>query len=220
MPRRFTLTLIMPTGLHDNWFALRVKSRYEKAVAAAVRNKGFEEFLPLYRWRQIWSDRSKWVEMPLFPGYVFCRLDPQHRIAVLTIPGVLNFVSFGKVPIPIDAVEIASVQAAVRSDLRTEPCSFVSDGPRVRLGRGPLAGTEGILVDSARQRVIVSLSVLRRSIAIDVENHWLEPQAQDVARVESGLDTANSGQAEARWDVAASSEGAAVGDAQLHPRGI
>jgi transcription antitermination factor NusG len=160
------------------WFALRVKSRHEKAVALAARGKGFEEFLPLYRWRQAWSDRSKWVEMPLFPGYVFCRLDPSCRLPLLTIPGVLNFVSLGKTPIPIDDAEIASVQAAVQSELVTEPCSFVDNGQRVRVERGPLAGTEGILIEAAeRQQVVVNITILRRSIAVKVESHWVEPLA-------------------------------------------
>jgi transcription antitermination factor NusG len=163
------------------WFALRVKSRHEKAVALAARGKGFEEFLPLYRWRQTWSDRSKWVEMPLFPGYVFCRSDPARRLPLLTIPGVLSFVSFGKAPVPIDDAEIASVQAAVRSDLVTEPCSFVGGGQRVRLERGPLAGTEGILVEAReRQQVIVNITILRRSIAVNVESQWVEPLALEM----------------------------------------
>jgi transcription antitermination factor NusG len=161
---------------NHQWFALRVKSRHEKAVALAARGKGFEEFLPLYRWRQTWSDRSKWVEMPLFPGYVFCRLDPARRLPLLTIPGVLNFVSMGRTPVPIEDAEIASVQAAIRSDLVTEPCSFVDGGQRVRLERGPLAGTEGVLIEAAeRHQVVVSLTILRRSIAVNIERRWVEP---------------------------------------------
>src|SRR5580658_5924114 len=160
------------------WFALRVKSRHEKAVALAIRSKGFEEFLPLYRWRQTWSDRSKWVEMPLFPGYVFCQLDPACRLPLLTIPGVLNFVSFGKTPVPIENAEIASVQAAIQSQLVTEPCSFPVHGQRVRIGKGPLAGTEGILIDATdRQRVVVSITILRRSVAVNIESQWVEPLA-------------------------------------------
>jgi transcription antitermination factor NusG len=158
------------------WFALRVKSRHEKAVALAIRSKGFEEFLPLYRWRQTWSDRSKWVEMPLFPGYVFCQLDPARRLPLLTIPGVLNFVCFGKTPVPIEDSEIASVQSAIQSDLVTEPCSFPNGGQRVRIGKGPLAGTEGILIDATdRQRVVVSITILRRSVAVNIESQWVEP---------------------------------------------
>lgn len=166
---------------NHRWFALRVKSRHEKTVALAARSKGYEEFLPLYRWRQTWSDRSKWVEMPLFPGYVFCRLDPARRLPLLTIPGVLNFVACGRTPLPIDDGEIASVQAAVRSQLLTEPCSFVDVGQRVRVERGPLAGTEGILIEASdRHRVVVSLTVLRRSIAVNIERHWVEPLGFEV----------------------------------------
>jgi len=151
-------------------------------VALAARNKGFEEFLPLYRWRQTWSDRSKWVEMPLFPGYVFCRLDSACRFPLLTIPGVLNFVSLGKTPIPIDDAEIASVQAVVRFDLLTEPRSFVDDGLRVRLQRGPLAGTEGILIDATkRQQMVVNLTILRRSIAVNIDSQWVEPLARQMS---------------------------------------
>jgi transcription antitermination factor NusG len=164
------------------WFALRVKSRHEKAVALAARGKGFEEFLPLYRWRQNWSDRTKWVEMPLFPGYVFCRLDPACRLPLLTIPGVLSFVSFGKTPIAINDAEIASIQAAVGSELVTEPCSFLDCGHRVRLERGPLAGTEGILIDTKnRRRVVVNITILRRSVAVNIESQWVETQALEMA---------------------------------------
>jgi transcription antitermination factor NusG len=84
------------------WFALRVKSRSEKIVSTIARNKGFEEFLPLYQSRRRWSDRFKSVDVPLFPGYVFCRVDPEFRLPLLTIPGVLSFVGIGKVPAPID----------------------------------------------------------------------------------------------------------------------
>lgn len=161
------------------WFALRVKSRHEKSVALAVHHKGFEEFLPLYRWRQAWSDRFKWVEMPLFPGYVFCRLDPENRLPLLTIPGVLDFVTSGRIPAPIDDVEIASVQAAVRSQLASEPCSFLDDGQLVRLKHGPLAGVEGFLIERAEQRrVVVSLTILRRSMAVEIDNHGVESLAR------------------------------------------
>ena len=99
------------------WFALRVKSRSEKIVSTIVRYKGFEEFLPLYQSRRRWSDRFKSVELPLFPGYVFCRVDPEHRLPLLTIPGVLDFVRIGRVPAPIDTAEIAAIQTAIGSGL-------------------------------------------------------------------------------------------------------
>src|SRR5271166_5962060 len=93
----------------EAWFALRVRSRCEKIVAAMIHNKGFQEFLPLYRSRRRWSDRLKSVELPLFPGYVLCRLNPLCRLRLLTIPGVQHFVGIGKTPVPIEESEIASI---------------------------------------------------------------------------------------------------------------
>jgi transcription antitermination factor NusG len=158
------------------WFALRVKSRCEKVVAAMANNKGFEEFLPVYQSRRRWSDRLKSVEFPLFPGYVFCRLNPQRRMPLLTIPGVLHFVGIGKTPVPLEDAEVAAIQAAVRSGLSTEPWPFLEVGQRVRLEEGPLAGAEGIFVGTSKQdRLVVSVSLLRRSVAVNIERHWATP---------------------------------------------
>jgi|SRR5665213_427934 len=164
------------------WFALRVKSRFEKSVAEAARLKGFEEFLPLYQSRHIWSDRAKSVESPLFPGYVFCRLDAEHRFGLLTIPGVLHIVSLGKTPVPLDDTEIASVQNAVRSRLPVEPWSYVEDGKRVRLVSGPGNGIEGFLLPGEKeQRIVVNLSALRRAVAIGIEPEWAEAEISRAA---------------------------------------
>ncbi len=160
----------------NRWFALRVKPRAEKCVAAIARNKGYEEFLPLYQCRRRWSDRFKVVELPLFPGYVFCRLNPQFRLPLLTIPGALHFVGLGKVPVPIDDGEINAIQALVQSGVRAEPWPFLDLGQRVRLEAGPLTGLEGIFVEVKKQhRIIVSVSLLRRSVAVEIERDWVTP---------------------------------------------
>jgi transcription antitermination factor NusG len=158
------------------WFALRVKSRSEKIVSTIARYKGFEEFLPLYHSRRRWSDRFKSVELPLFPGYVFCRANPQFRLPLLTIPGVLSFVGIGKVPAPIDQAEIAAIQRAIGAGLRAEPYPFLEVGQRVRLAEGPLAGLEGFLVEVRKQqRIAVSVSLLKRSVAVEIDRHWVRP---------------------------------------------
>jgi len=164
------------SGSLENWFALRVKSRCEKVVSTIAQNKGFQEFLPVYQSRRRWSDRMKSLEMPLFPGYVFCRLNPQHRLPLLTIPGALHFVGIGKIPVPIDDAEIAAIQSAVRSGLSTEPWPYLEIGDHVRLEDGPLAGVEGLLVGTAKeQRIVVSVSLLKRSVAVTIERHWARP---------------------------------------------
>jgi transcription antitermination factor NusG len=158
------------------WFALRVKSRFEKLVASMAHNKGFEEFLPIYQCRRRWSDRFKSVELPLFPGYVFCRLDPEHRLPLLTIPGVLHVVGIGRIPVPIDDAEIDAIRAAIGSGLGVEPWPFLQVGQHVRLEYGPLAGLEGCLVEVRKQhRLVVSVTLLQRSVAVEIERDWVAP---------------------------------------------
>lgn len=162
------------------WFALRVKSNCEKIVANGVRQKGIEEFLPLYKLRQRWSDRSKWVELPLFPGYVFCRIDPRFRLPVLTIPGALQFIGIGKVPVAVEDSEIAAIQKAVGAGLPTAPSAYLNAGQLVRFDDGPLAGLEGILIESRKQcRVVVSVTLLKRSVAVEIERDWVTPLGKD-----------------------------------------
>ena len=162
------------------WFALLVKSNCEKTVATLVRNKGFEEFLPLYKSCHRWSDRLKSAESPLFPGYTFCRIDPNFRLPILTIPGALHFIGIGKVPVPIEDSEIAAIQKAVRSVLPAEPWAYLSVGQLVRLDDGPLAGLEGMLIETRKQyRIVVSVSLLQRSVAVEIERNWVTPLGTD-----------------------------------------
>ncbi len=171
---------------NEQWYALRVKSRYEKLVATMAHNKGFEEFLPLYECRRRWSDRFKMQEIPLFPGYVFCRMNPERRLPLLTIPGAMHFVGIGRVPAPVEDAEIAAIQAAARSGLSMEPWPYLEVGQRVQVEFGPLAGVEGILVELRKQRrIVISVSLLQRSVGVEIEADWVRPldHARQVPRV-------------------------------------
>ena len=99
------------------WVALVVRCRREKAVTEALRGRNIEAFLPVAHCRRQWSDRIKPMDVPLFPGYVFCTCDYHSRLAVLGTPGVVSFVSFGNGPAKILAEEIEGIRAIVRSGL-------------------------------------------------------------------------------------------------------
>ena len=158
------------------WFALQVRTRHEALVAAHLSARGFELFLPLYKTQRKWSDRMKEVSLPLFPGYVFCRLDVSNRLPVLSAPGVNSIVGIGKTPIALDESEIAAVHAIVKSGLPTEPWPFLKVGQAVRIEQGPLSGVEGILTDfKGHHRLVLSVTLLQRSVAVEVENGWVEP---------------------------------------------
>ncbi len=158
------------------WFALQVRSRYENIVTAHLSGMGYESFLPLYLCRRRWSDRFKEIECPLFPGYVFCRLDPLNRFPILIVPGVSLIVGMGKTPVAIDETEIAAIQAAVKSGLPSQPWPFIQIGQKVRIEHGPLWGLEGVLLDfRGHHRLVLSVTLLQRSIAVQVEDAWVTP---------------------------------------------
>ncbi len=161
------------------WYALRVRPRYEKQVASTLLSKGYEGFLPLYRHRSRWSDRIREVHLPLFSGYLFCRFDVNKRLPILVTPGVIQVVGIGKTPHPIEESEIETLQSIVLSGLRTEPHSYMNVGQRVRIEVGPLAGAEGILTAfRGKCRLIVSVTLLMRSVAVEVDESWVVPISQ------------------------------------------
>jgi transcription antitermination factor NusG len=170
----------METGnINYPWYALRVRSRYENTVATHLRGRGYESLLPLYKCRRRWSDRFKEIELPLFPGYVFCQFNLLNRLPILSIPGVVHVVGVGRTAVPIVENEIATIQAAVKSGLPSQPWPFLQVGHRVRIEYGPLCGLEGILLDfRGRQRLVISVTLLQRSVAVQVDGAWVRPMSQ------------------------------------------
>jgi len=158
------------------WYALQVASRCEKAVASGLALRGYAEFLPLYRSRRRWSDRFQDVDLPLFPGYVFCQLDVNNRLPALLIPGVVRIVGLGKMPIPVDDDEIAAVQAVVGSGLLMQPWPFLKTGQTVRIEEGPLRSVTGILTEiNGSEQLVVSITLLQRSLAVAIPRHAIRP---------------------------------------------
>jgi transcription antitermination factor NusG len=163
-------------GQSQPWYALRVRSNHERVAAMHLREQGYEEFCPAYKAERQWSDRKKTVEQFLFPGYVFCRLNPDDRLPVLMMPGVVNVVGFGSQPAAIPDQEIEHVRTMVRSGLLVTPWPFLSVGQTVVLERGPLAGVEGILQQIKKTfRLVVSVQLLQRSVSTEVDRAWVRP---------------------------------------------
>ena len=162
------------------WYALQIQARLGNTASACLRGKGYEEFLPVYRSRRRWSDRIKTIDVPLFPGYLFCRFDPQDRIVpILTTPGIIGIVAAGRVPIPVDEAEIEAVRQVVRSGLAVQKWPHLRVGSRIYIERGPLTGIEGVVVnDDKVYRLIVSVSLLQRSVAVEIDRDWARPAAE------------------------------------------
>lgn len=157
------------------WYALAVIPRKEKVTARTLRVRGYEDFLPMYSVKRRWSDRVKTVEMPLFPGYVFCRFDATKRLPILKIPTVMSVLGLGNEPRPVDESEIAALQTVCGSGVEPVPCPYLQAGGKVRIQQGPLAGVEGILVEAKPTRLVLSVTLLQRSVSVELERDWVAP---------------------------------------------
>lgn len=160
-----------------NWYAVYTKARHEKRVAAQFGEKSLCTFLPLLRQIHRWSDRQSKVEVPMFSCYAFVRIaqTPEERLKVLRTPGVLGFVGNERQGTPIPDEQIESLQTALRHNIPCFPHAFISAGSRVRIRGGSLDGVEGIVVrHGSDQRLVVSVELLHRSVAIRFEGYEIE----------------------------------------------
>lgn len=159
------------------WYALTVRPRHDKAVSRTLEHKGYETLVPLYRKRIRYASRIKETELPLFPGYVFCRFNPGTKLPILTTPGVVQVLGTGRVPVPVDEAEIASLQSAVKLKIPLCPFPFLQAGQRVRVTSGALAGVEGI-VTTVKQclRLVLSITLLQRSVLLEIDSECVLPE--------------------------------------------
>jgi transcription antitermination factor NusG len=161
------------------WLAIHTRYQHEALAARSLAYKGFEVFLPVYTRLRRWSDRTKELSAPLFPGYVFLRGELVQQIKILTTPGVLGMVGFAGVAAIIPDEEIEAVRQTIARSARAEPFPFLKCGDWVRVKAGPLEGLEGILVRNKRQfRLVLSVLLLQKSVAVEVDACLVERAAK------------------------------------------
>jgi transcriptional antiterminator RfaH len=177
--------LQMHQGIRQpQWYALQLRSRFENVVSMHLRGKDYEEYLPVYRSRRQWSDRVKEIELPLFPGYIFCRFDITDRLPLLVIPGVISVVGFGGMPMPVPEHEIAAVKRIVTSGAKYGPWPTIGTGQAVVVRYGPLRGLEGLVVEVKKNyHLIVSVNMLQRCVSVDIDRDCVVPISDNRAEV-------------------------------------
>lgn|ERR1700690_2491047 len=163
-------------GENQRWFALQVRTRWEGSTAVLLAGKGYQTLLPTYQTKKRWNGRVKQLNAPLFPGYVFCQFDAQNRLPILVTPGVISVVGRGRIPLPVDDSEIAAIQTVISSGFQAEPWPYLEIGQRIRIESESLNGLEGILINfKGNHRIVVSVSLLRRSVALEIDRASVKP---------------------------------------------
>lgn len=162
------------------WFAVHVKSRHEFKVLERLQQVGIEVFLPAIERLSRWKDRNKFIQFPLFPGYLFVHTSESHhdKLTVLKTKGVVRFLgTLPGEPEPIPDEQILSLQKVIESKASIDPYPYLQEGQRIRIRRGPLAGLEGILVEKTGQhKLILSVDIICQSTSVSIE-------ASDVERI-------------------------------------
>ena len=159
------------TSESRDWYAFRVRPRHEKLVSMSLRGKGYEEFLPLTKSKRKWADRSPIIEMPLFPGYIFCDTERTEIGKIRCTRGILDVIRAGSMPLPADRAEIEGLRKATKAELELESLPYIdpSTAGLLRIISGPLNGLDGLLVQvRGKERLILSVDLLCRSVLVEV----------------------------------------------------
>ena len=164
----------MQDGKH--WHVVYTRSRHEKTVAGLLRELDVEYFLPLVRVLSQWADRKKWVEKPLFPGYLFVCLHKEEIPFVRETRGVARLVGTEPHrPSIVPDKEVENIRRLVSSGVKVDPYPYLKPGRLVRITKGPLQGVEGTLIRrQGRFLLVVSIRVMGRSSVAEVSAECVE----------------------------------------------
>ena len=160
----------------ESWFALQTRYRFEKKVEAQLSGKGMEVFLPLRKESRDWSDRKKVLMVPLFPGYAFVRSSRSValRLLVLQTAGVMGFVSFSGTAATVPEKQIEDLRLLLAQEVPFSLYPFVKEGERVRIRGGALDGVQGLLTQREKDKLVISIDSIQRSLAIEIHGYELE----------------------------------------------
>ena len=156
------------------WYALQVASRSEKAVASGLEMRGYSAFLPLFRSRRKWSDRFQDIDLPLFPGYVFLRINNGDRQKVRQSDYVANLLEvFDQRAFE---QQLQDILLALDSGVGVRLAPAIGVGMRVRIKGGPLQGIEGWVESRyGMTTVLLRLDFINQAAAVKLEADLLKP---------------------------------------------
>jgi transcription antitermination factor NusG len=153
------------------WHALYIKSRAEKKALADLQNKGIEAFLPLHKKLRQWTDRKKWVDMPLIPGYLFVKVSRKEYYLALQSNHIVTYVRFeGKAAIipdrQIEYLKLLLKQDNLDIEIIQEK---LEPGQTIEVVAGPLIGLRGKLLQrNGKNKVAIELEDIGHSALVEI----------------------------------------------------
>lgn len=161
------------------WYVIHARNKHEAKVELALRQKGLEIFLPRITVRSRRQDRRVFLQVPLFPSYLFVRtvLDPDAYYEIIKHPGVVRLLGINGCPGIVPPEKVESIKAIVASNRTYYPWAYLGQGRQVRIMEGPLSGTVGTILRrrGKKHRLVVAVELFQRSVAVELEDEAVEP---------------------------------------------
>ena len=160
---------------NKKWIAVYTKPRHEKTVENELLKKGFEVYLPILKERRKWSDRKKWVELPLFRSYIFVKTEIKNSLFVLQTMGVVKVIKFGGEIAVIQNDSIQAIKLMIEGGYMPEATDYFVKGEAVEVKNGPLKGLIGevIRVDNS-DRLLVRVDAIQHSVSVQIDRGFLK----------------------------------------------
>lgn len=158
------------TKIEYNWYAAYTKSRNEKKVLALLQKENIEVYLPLQKKLKQWSDRKKWVEVPLFNSYIFVKISEKEYYNVLKTQGIVKYISFEGKAVPIPENQIFTLKKIVAENIDFEVSSEIfKKGDQIRIDSGSFAGIFGELIEvRENKKFLIRIEPIGYSLLIDM----------------------------------------------------
>ena len=159
------------------WVAVYTNPRAEKKVDQNLQKAGFESYLPLRRELHTWSDRKKWVEVPLIKSYVFTKIKANQLEDLRRVYGVSFVISFKGTVATIPDFEIDMMKNFLASELNIQirATEQLCRGRKVRITSGPYENYEGMLVSDCEEgNFAVNITGISMSMIIHIDQDLLE----------------------------------------------
>ncbi len=152
------------------WHVLYTRGRHEKAVAQQLEEKKIEVYVPITKQLRQWSDRKKWIDVPLFPNYVFIRANDIILSQSLQTPGVVKIVHFAGKAAVIREIQMKRIKRIIEnSDYSEIEMNENHSGLFVKIKSGPFKGLSGILLEKkGKYKLSVRIEDLNASILVEI----------------------------------------------------
>jgi transcriptional antiterminator RfaH len=151
------------------WLVIYTKPRWEKKLTDQLTQKGFTVYCPTQRVKRRWSDRSKWIDQPLFSSHIFIHMEPERRDAVYFTPGFVRFLFWNKQPAQVRETEIDTLKRWLNDfDHEAITVEVIAPGTKVHVQSGPLQGREGIVLEQRGTKLELLLEDLQVKISVDL----------------------------------------------------